>query len=175
MRAVLSRSSDSRWMTASGIHSAVVYSCSARSARLLPIQSSTAERSAMPVIRATASAAYELSPATRASTQKNWSVVMSGTQPPRQRVSSAINGCKLWPGQERGLGYDLGLQSVGGDDRDFFQAGLRRHPGARVDQVVKVAPSPPPHAAGRCTLIAQQQCHAGEGDRPARTVRPKAA
>ncbi len=54
---------------ASGIHSTVVYSCSERTARLLPNQSSTAVRSAIPVNSAIASAAYALSPATRASTQ----------------------------------------------------------------------------------------------------------
>jgi len=41
--------------TASGIHNTVVYSCSERSARLLPSQSSTAVRSAMPVRSAIAS------------------------------------------------------------------------------------------------------------------------
>src|ERR1700694_1101319 len=96
-------------MPASGIHSAVVYSCSARSARLLPIQSSTAERSAMPVTNATASAAYELSPATRASTQKNWSAVMS-LEPPRKRESCAVRRRVLGSQEQRRLRDDLGFQ-----------------------------------------------------------------
>src|ERR1700682_5035617 len=155
MRAVLSRSSDSRWMTASGIHSAVVYSCSARSARLLPIQSSTADRSAMPVTRATASAAYELSPATRATTQKNWSVVISRTQPPRQRMSRAKDRRQLRPQQQRRLGDDLGLRPVARNDRDLFQSAARRQPGAGVDQVAQLAPGPLPHAAGGGAPVAQ--------------------
>src|SRR6202165_446639 len=130
MRAALSSSSDSRCRPANGIHSTVVYSCSVRRARLLPSQSSTAVRSAMPVTKATASAAYELSPATRDSTQKNWSVVISSAEPPRQRVSRAIDWRQLGPDQQRRFGDHFGLHAVGGDDRNLLEAGSRRQPGA---------------------------------------------
>ena len=54
-RAVWSSNNAMTCSAPSGIQSTVVYSCSERSARLLPSQSSTAVRSAMPVRSAIAS------------------------------------------------------------------------------------------------------------------------
>ena len=57
MRAVVSSSSETRCSAASGIHNTVVYSCTERTTRLLPNQSKTAVRSAMPETNAIASEA----------------------------------------------------------------------------------------------------------------------
>src|SRR6266851_8587692 len=166
-RAVVSSSSERRWSAASGIHSTVVYSCSARRDRLLPSQSSTAVRSAMPVTNAIARAAYELRPATRASTQKNWSVVTSVTKPPRKRMGGAVGWRQLRPDQQRRLGDDLGLHPARRDHRDLFEAGASRKPGPGIDQVVMLdTPTAAAHAAGRRPLVAQQHGRTADAHRP---------
>src|ERR1700716_2613117 len=125
----------------------------------------------MPVTIAMAIAAYELSPATRATTHKTWSGVMSSAQPPRQRMGRAINGRQLTPEQQSRLRNDLRLQTTSGDHGDLLEARARRPPGARVDQVVMLAPASPAHAAGRSSLVAQQDRRAADADRPTIAVR----
>src|SRR5258706_14402123 len=103
----------------------------------------------MPVTSAIASAAYELRPATRASTQKNWSIVTSGTQPPREGMGRAVGRRQLRPDQQCSLGHDLSLRPTRRDDRDLFQSGAGREPGPRVDQMMMlVAPAAAAHPAG---------------------------
>src|SRR5579872_7483936 len=167
MRAVESRSSETRCRPASGIHNTVVYSCRPRKARLLPSQSSTEVRSVMPVTSAIASAAYELSPATRARTHKNWSVVKALPQPPGQRVGRAVSGSQLRPQEQRRFRHHLGLSPGLRDDGHLVEAGARWKSGARIDEVMEVTPAALADAAGGRALVAQHQGDAGHPDRPA--------
>src|SRR5690348_9878093 len=104
----------------------------------------------MPVTSAIARAAYELSPATRASTQKNWSAVMRTTEPPGHRVGRAVDRRDIGTQEQRRLRDDLGLESARRDDRDLFDPGPSRESGSRVDQVMQLAPPALAHATGRC-------------------------
>src|SRR5579859_1602908 len=156
MRAVASSSNAPRCNAARGIHNTVVYSWSERIARLLPNQSNTAVLSAMPVTTAMARDAYELRPATRAMTQKNWSVVICLPQRPGQRMRGAKRRRQVRTDQQRGLGDHLGLEAATGNHGHLREPGARRKTRARVDEVVDIAPAPASHAAGRRPLAAQK-------------------
>src|SRR5207244_11655658 len=62
------------------------------------------------------------------------------------------------------------------EHRDLSEIGLRRQPGARIDEVVEaVAPAPAGGAARRGAELTKEHGRRPEPDRPALAVRPRAA
>src|SRR5438874_3919393 len=88
-------------------------------------------------------------------------------------MRGAVDGSKVGTKQKGRLGDDLRLEAARRHDGDLLEPGPRRRSGARVDEVMQLAPAPTLDAARRGALVAQQQGRAAKSDRPSVSPRPR--
>src|SRR2546426_12638236 len=98
---------------------------------------------------------------------------MCAAQPPRHRVGSAVGGSKVGTKQKGRLRDDLRLEAVRRNDGYLLEPGPRRRSGARIDEVMQLAPTPTLDAACRGALVAQQQGRTAEANRPSSSPRAR--
>src|SRR5438132_13431490 len=98
---------------------------------------------------------------------------MCAAQPPCHRVRGAVDGSKVGTKQKGRLRDDLRLEAARGNDGDLLEPGPRRRSGARVDEVMQLAPTPAAGTACRGALVAQQQGRTAETNRPSVSHRPR--